>query len=173
MDGVVVGVDGSEHSLAALRLAVAEARCRGAALNVVYVYEQARTSHAAAAASVVAGGTWTAPDRASELLGSAQRRDTAESAEAQRHADGWLRQFVHGEDIDLAGVDVRLHAVGGEHPAAALVRLSRDADLLVVGSRGRGGFKGVLLGSISQHCIRHSSAPVLVARRPRSGASTA
>lgn len=173
MHSVVVGVDGSEHSVAALRLAVVEARWRSVGLHVVYVYEPARTSHAASAASVVAGGTWTAPDTATTVLESARRRDTADRAEAQRHAEGWLRQFVHGHDIDLAGVDVQLSAVGEEHPAAALVRLSRDADLLVVGSRGLGGFAGVLLGSISQHCVRHATCPVLVARQPPSDAATA
>lgn len=159
--------------MAALRLAVLEALCRGVGLQVVYVYEPAHTSHATAAGSVVAGGTWTAPDTATEVLDSAQRRDAADRAEAQRHAKGRLRQFVHRQDIGPAGVDVQLSAVGEEHPAAALVRLSRDADLLVVGSRGLGGFAGVLLGSISQHCVRHATCPVLVARQPRSRAATA
>ncbi|HEX6256034.1 MAG TPA: universal stress protein [Euzebyales bacterium] len=170
---VILGVDGSQHSVAALQLAVTEARCRSVDLHVVYVYEPARTSHAAAAASVMAGDMWTAQDTAGTVLESAQRRDAADRAEAQRHAEGWLRQFMHRQDIDLSGADVRLSAVGGEHPAAALVRLSHDADLLVVGSRGLGGFKGVLLGSISQHCVRHATCPVLVARLPRSDAETA
>lgn len=172
MRSVVVGIDGSQHSVAALRLAVEEARCRDARLDVVYVYEVGRGSHAAEAASVVAGGMWGAPDKRSDVLEAARRRDTADRAEAQRHAEGWLHQFVHRQDIDATGVALQLHAVGGEHPAAALVRMAHQASLLVVGSRGVGGFTGVLLGSISQHCVRHAACPVLVARSPRPGADS-
>jgi nucleotide-binding universal stress UspA family protein len=170
MGSVVVGVDGSEHSVAALRLALLEARCRSSDLHVVYVYEPVRGSHAAAAASAVVGEAWSGRDTAAEVLESAHRRDANERAESQRHAEGWLRQFVHGHDLDLAGVDLQLSAVEAEHPAGALVRLARTADLLVVGSRGLGGFAGVLLGSISQHCVRHATCPVLVVR---SSAATA
>lgn len=167
MSTVVVGVDGSEHSVAALRLAATEARCRATDLHVVYVYEPVRAAHAAAAASVVSGGTWASPEVGTQVLQSAQRRDATDQAEAHRHAEDWLRRFVYDHDDDLAGVDVQLSAVGEEHPAAVLMRVSRDADLLVVGSRGRGGFTGVLLGSISQHCVRHATCPVLVTRHGR------
>jgi len=50
------------------------------------------------------------------------------------------------------------------NPAAALIRASEGADLLVVGSRGLGGFKGLLLGSVSQQCTVHAKCPVLVVR---------
>jgi nucleotide-binding universal stress UspA family protein len=163
---VVVGIDGSEATVAALRLAAMEARCRNAVLHVVYAYGPARAAHAVAAASVLAGEASSASDSDSEMLDAAQRRDAADRAEDQHHAEGWLRQFVHRQDIDFDGVEVQLSAVGGEHPAAALVRMSRDAALLVVGSRGLGGFKGVLLGSISQHCVRHATCDVLVVRPP-------
>lgn len=54
--------------------------------------------------------------------------------------------------------------VGDEHPSAALLRLAHGADLLVVGSRGLGGFAGVLMGSVSLQCVHHAPCPVLVVR---------
>lgn len=161
---VVVGVDGSQESFAALRLAADEARCRSAHLHVVYVYEPARTSEAADAASVVAAGMWTSPTPGDSVLRDAQRRDEEERAEARRHAEGRLRQLVSQADADLSGLDVLHSAVSDEHPSAALVRLSESADLLVVGSRGLGGFRGLLLGSVGQQCVHHAACPVLIVR---------
>ena len=51
-------------------------------------------------------------------------------------------------------------------PSAVLVDESRDADLLVVGSRGLGGFSGLLLGSVSQQCAHHAACPVVIVRAP-------
>lgn len=168
MGSVVVGVDGSQHSIAALRMAVQEARCRAADLHVVYVYAPPRASHVAAA-SVVASGTWPTEDAGATVLRDARRRDDEDRAGGQRHADAWLRQYAQEHDIDVDDSGVRLSAVCDEHPAAALVRLASDADLLVVGSRGLGGFAAMLLGSISQHCVRHAACPVLVTRTHESG----
>ena len=53
------------------------------------------------------------------------------------------------------------------HAADVLVRAAEGADLLVVGSRGHGGFAGMLLGSISQHCVQHAPCPVLILRDGR------
>jgi len=52
--------------------------------------------------------------------------------------------------------------VAAEHPAEALIEQSRAADLLVIGTRGYGGFKGMLLGSVARECIQHSHCPVLI-----------
>lgn len=49
-------------------------------------------------------------------------------------------------------------------PASVLLRAARDASLLVVGSRGLGGFAGLLLGSVAQHCVQHAACPVVVVR---------
>jgi nucleotide-binding universal stress UspA family protein len=49
-------------------------------------------------------------------------------------------------------------------PAGVLVDVSHEASLLVVGSRGRGGFAGLLLGSVAQHCVQHAACPVVVVR---------
>jgi nucleotide-binding universal stress UspA family protein len=64
---------------------------------------------------------------------------------------------------DYPGVVIREIVFEG-HPAPALVQASRDADLLVVGSRGHGEFVGMLLGSVSEHCVTNAHCPVLVLR---------
>ncbi len=63
------------------------------------------------------------------------------------------------------GIPLVTQVVEG-HPAQALTAICQDADLLVVGSHGRGAFEGMLLGSVSQHCVQHACCPVVV--RPRS-----
>lgn len=163
MAGVVVGVDGSPHSSVALRLAADEARCRSGRLHVVYVYEPVRASHTEVAAGVAAG-TATSTGMSDTMLRQAAHRDDEDRTEARRHAEAWLRQLVSEADADFTGLDVEQSALSDEHPSAALVRLSQGAELLVVGSRGLGGFAGLLLGSIGQHCVRHATCPVLVAR---------
>lgn len=61
-----------------------------------------------------------------------------------------------------------MRAVGVEGPPAkALLEASKDADLLVVGSRGHGGVSGFLLGSVSQQCARHANCPVAIVGPPR------
>ena len=71
---------------------------------------------------------------------------------------------------DGGPVDVRSVIVYG-HPAQALVEASAGAQLLVVGSRGHGGFVGMLLGSVSGYVIAHASCPVLVIRHPVSASA--
>lgn len=163
MAGVVVGVDGSEQSLTALRAAVQEARYRAGDLHVAYVYEPLGATGLLAAASVMAADVGSATT-AETVLRDARHHEDEDRAEAQRHAEGRLRQLVSSSGVDLDGLEVGLSALAGEHPSAALVRLSRNADLLVVGSRGRGGFIGLLLGSVSQQCVHHAVCPVLVTR---------
>jgi nucleotide-binding universal stress UspA family protein len=61
-------------------------------------------------------------------------------------------------------VDVRTSVEEGKNPAKVLIERSKEADLLVVGDRGRGGFVGMLLGSVSQHLVAHAQCPVVVVR---------
>ena len=75
-------------------------------------------------------------------------------------------------------IDSSLHAVGASadslierevvqgSPARRLIESAVDAELLVVGSRGRGGFAGLLLGSVSQHCAQGAPCPVVIVRHP-------
>ena len=143
---VVVGVDGSTGSRAALLAAADEAARTGAALDVVAVYSAAEYW---TDLSTVVLPTWD------------QVRDEV------RHETVSL---VEEELAGLAGPApaVRLHIVDGA-AADVLVARSRGARLLVVGSHGRGALRGLLLGSVALHCAMHAQAPVLVVR-PTGGA---
>ena len=85
------------------------------------------------------------------------------SAEGQRRAEQMLREAVERVRSDHPAVNVETAVIEG--PAAqVLVDMSAEADLLVVGSRGRGGFSELLLGSVSQQCVHHARCPVTVVR---------
>ncbi|MEU3985934.1 universal stress protein [Streptomyces sp. NPDC026672] len=72
---------------------------------------------------------------------------------------------MHGRgDAEGAARRARGPQVVEGHPAAALTEAAKDAELLVVGSRGHGAFTGMLLGSVSHHCVHHATCPVLVVR---------
>ncbi|GAA3359382.1 MULTISPECIES: universal stress protein [Saccharopolyspora] len=75
-----------------------------------------------------------------------------------------LQDVVH-EVAGESRVPVERVVVQGG-PAKALIDAAADADLLVVGSRGHGGFTGALLGSVGQHCVQHAACPVVVVREP-------
>jgi nucleotide-binding universal stress UspA family protein len=142
---IVVGVDGSDESKAALSWAAEEARVRGAKLRVVHA--------------------WSIPPMAmpSMSLEPAAFPSTddidAFKESAQRSLDEQTAAVV-GDDSKLEVEKVLVQ----EFPAQALVQESESADLLVVGSRGHGGFTGVLLGSVSQHCAHHARCPVVIVR---------
>lgn len=139
MNRIVVGVDGSESSMRALSWAVEEARWHGASIRAVHVwqahYHYPSVSLLSAALSVV----------------------TPEALE--RAAQHTLDECVAG--VDTSGVDVeRVLVQGGA--ARELIAAGKGADLLVVGTRGRGGFAGMLLGSVSHHVTHHAPCPVVV-----------
>ena len=136
---ILVGVDGSPDSLAALAWAVEEARRTGGEIGAVLVYDSGL-------AWIDVGSEYQAPI----LEQSAMRAKAA------------LHHTLEGLGIEgSTSVPVRPVVVEGQ-PARVLVELARDADLLVVGSRGRGDFTGVMLGSVSQRCAGHSPCPVVV-----------
>ncbi|HUZ10569.1 MAG TPA: universal stress protein [Acidimicrobiales bacterium] len=134
---IVVGFDGSEPSMDAMRWAAGYAELTGSGLEVVMMWEWP-TNYG-----------WTLPLPA----------DYDPAADAQE---------VVSKAVELLrsphpGLDVRWKVIEG-HPAPTLVEQSRGADLLVVGSRGHGEFAGMLLGSVSEHCVAHAHCPVLVFR---------
>jgi nucleotide-binding universal stress UspA family protein len=65
-------------------------------------------------------------------------------------------------EVGAAGIEVQPVVVQERHPADALLEVSSDADLLVLGSRGRGGFGGLMLGSITHAVVLHAHCPVVV-----------
>ena len=136
---VVVGVDGSEAAREALRVAVEEARYRGARLQIVAAWSIPVMMYAGGSVPGVDPGTF---ERAAEL----EAADAVE--EAHRLAP----------ELDVVG------DVSNESPAPALIHAGAHADLLVVGSRGLGGFERLLLGSVSQQVATHAACPVLVVR---------
>lgn len=135
---IVVGVDGSEGSDAALRFAAAEAALRNAKLRVVCAWEIPAAVYAA---------TWSLAGEAEPGFGD-RARDTASKA---------LSDVARLQP----GIDRDSRAVRGQ-PAEVLLRESQDADLLVVGSRGLGGFKSLLLGSVGQQVVHHATCPVVI-----------
>jgi nucleotide-binding universal stress UspA family protein len=153
MGRIIVGIDGSEHAQRALAWAAQEAAAHGSTLVAVYVYETHPSWQAYAYGETMS---------ATELEAVRQRmQDAAEQARAHAHAvvERTLRDAEMDERIPTESV-----VVEGHRPAQELVRLSADADLLVVGSRGRGGFAGLLLGSVSQQCATHAGCPVTIVR---------
>lgn len=133
----MVGVDGSEHSIEALRWAAREAARRDGTLQVVM--------------------TWDSPYPDMWLPSEPRGHD---HLTALRHR---LDAIVHGALGDPPPALTETYVADGP-PAKVLVGLSHGADLLVVGHRGRGGFSGVLLGSVGRQCVLHGACPVVVVR---------
>ena len=134
MQWMVVGVDGSENSRRALEWAFEEARLRNARLEVVHV--------------------WKTPHMAPYEL-TAYNTKACEEA-ARRVLDEMVPERPSVEPVAVEKILVRGSAARG------LLEASKGADLLVVGSRGQGGFAGLLLGSVGHQLACHASCPVVV-----------
>jgi nucleotide-binding universal stress UspA family protein len=137
VQGIVVGVDGSDPALCALEWSAAEAKRRGVPLNIVTAY----TIPVFAASSMDAGYA---------TLDDQVIRDGAEEVLRQARAT-----------VTDPDVEVRTRVESGD-PAGVLLDLSAQADLVVVGTRGRGGFVGRLLGSVSSALPAHAKCPTVV-----------
>ena len=139
---IVVGIDGSESSLKALHWAVALARVTGAKLEAVMAWEWPSAW----------GRTPTWPPG----------QDPAEETRKL------LSKAIDSVLGPHRALDVQ-EVVAEGHAAPVLTAASEHTDLLVVGSRGHGTFTGMLLGSVSQHCVTTSACPVVVVRHRSSG----
>ena len=135
--GIVAGFDGSPPSLDALAWAARQAVLTGSTLQIVMTWEWPSSY----------GWAVPIPDDFDPEADVRQAVDTAIAG-------------LRAEHPDLV-VDARL--VNG-HPAPTLVEASKEADLLVVGSRGHGEFVGMLIGSVSTYCVTNAHCPVLVHR---------
>jgi nucleotide-binding universal stress UspA family protein len=143
MNLIVAGVDNSDGAKAALVFAHEEARLREATLRAVHAWQFGYIGYAGF------GGTMPA-------VGGDIRELRAAAAAA---LDATVREALP----DAGDVKIEQRVVEGT-PGAVLVDESRDADLLVVGSRGHGGFAQLLLGSVSQQCAHHAACPVVIVR---------
>ena len=137
MNEIVVGVDGSESSCAALEWAIAEAKLRGSSVTAVTAWQ---TPEAVYMGAMI-------PDSLTPGL-----EEAAEQTQA-----------TVLERVDAAGVSIATRVVEGD-AAQALVDASVGAEMLVVGSRGFGAFRELLLGSVSQRCAHHAQCPVVIVR---------
>jgi len=137
---IVVGVDGSAHARQALRFALAEAALRGARVVVV--------------------GSWAIPPLAATGVGMIPAFDLLRTELADSASEVLSRELAEVADA-AAGVEVEQHLAQGD-AAGVLVEAAAGAELLVVGSRGRGGVTGTVLGSVSRACLHHAPCPVAV-----------
>jgi nucleotide-binding universal stress UspA family protein len=144
MTYVVVGIDGSSSSQAALRFAAEEARLHGADLRVV--------------------SAWSMPVAVYPAVNYISTVDIDTLSRYARDIAEKEIDDVLGQDND---VSVDLVVREGSAPAV-LLEESRDAAMLVLGSRGHGGFVGLLLGSASQQCAAHARCPVTIVHEPAS-----
>ncbi|HKE75895.1 MAG TPA: universal stress protein [Acidimicrobiales bacterium] len=142
MTEIVVGVDGSPHSLDALRWAQREAALRRGRLVALFAWGFVPPGHAG-------GG------------------HTFDAGYGPEEADRLLAASIDAALGDGAGVVRRTVC---EPPARALLDAAAGTDLLVVGARGVGGFRGLLLGSVSGQCLHHAPVPLAIVRSPGGGA---
>jgi nucleotide-binding universal stress UspA family protein len=139
MSGIVVGIDASSHSMAALNWAMRAAAARNVPLTVVTV-------------EVVVASGWGG----SQVYGADfQLRDKAQKAAEEAVAN------VAKTLGDGAPKDVTVTALLGQ-PAEQLIEASKDADQIVVGRRGVGGFSRLLLGSVTSQIVHHANVPVTI-----------
>ncbi len=152
---IVAGVDGSPSSRAGLRWAVREAALTGGTVDAVMALHFPLT-RAVGAVGVGAGE----PGTGGVGQSLAEVDDENATADQARHVlDAVINEEVKRDDKHL----VRARVFNG-HPAEALLKAADDADILVVGNRGHGGFAEVLLGSVGQYLVHHANCPVLIFR---------
>jgi nucleotide-binding universal stress UspA family protein len=142
MPGIIVGVDGSDHSRSALGWAMREAAQHHLPLTVMTVRP--------------------APVRPATRIFWAVR-DLPEDRGDEEFARKAIREFADkvATEVGETALEVTVSVATGD-AAEELVRASHDADMLVVGSRGSGGFANLLMGSVSSQVTHHATCPVVV-----------
>lgn len=140
MPGITVGIDGSAHSARALEWAIREGATRHSSVTVLTVHSVPMSGWT--------GNPITLPSDAMD------RQDAYQAAEE-------MTQKVVSQLGDEQPPSVTVRAVTG-YPAEELIAASREADLLVVGSRGAGGFARLLIGSVSNQVLHHAHCPVVM-----------
>jgi nucleotide-binding universal stress UspA family protein len=141
MSRIVVGIDGSHHAQRALEWAVREAAVRRASLTVITVYNSVVTFWG--------GAVELPPDQTVADKALADAREAVDKA---------LAPSVSGDEQPAS---VTVEAIDGR-PADVLIRASKHADLVVVGSRGTGGFARLLLGSVGTEVAYHAHCPAAI-----------
>jgi nucleotide-binding universal stress UspA family protein len=139
MPGIIVGVDGSGHSQRALEWAMNEAAIRHLPLTVLTIHP--------AMVGYFGGIVTTAHDQ--ELTDEVQAVVTAETDKVLTGLNG-----PHPESVTVKAMN--------SFPVAELINASKDADLVVLGSRGAGGFTRLMLGSTADQVVRHAHCPVTI-----------
>ena len=145
METIVVGVDGSAGGAAALEFAAGEAAFRGARLRIVSAWQVPVAAY---------GGDFVAPPP-DPVSWDAFRVPAQHVADDALAAVKKLQPSLEGEALALLG-----------QPADVLLEQGADAALIVVGRRGLGGFRSLLLGSVSQQVVQHATCPVVVVNQP-------
>jgi nucleotide-binding universal stress UspA family protein len=153
MGRIVVGVDGSQESHLAMQWALTQARCLGADVVAVHVF------------------TYTLPDVPDSAVAHPATIDEV-IANAERRAGTVIEGAIDAAEDLAEGVTVTPRLIRGREAPEHLLDEAEGADLLVLGSRGLGGFKKLLLGSVSQKCIDHAPCTVMIVRGPPPGTVT-
>jgi nucleotide-binding universal stress UspA family protein len=141
---IVVGVDGSDGGASALEFAAGEAAFRGALLRIVSAWDVPPVAYSVEFTPPLDAGTLDAFRARAQ-----QFADDALAEVKQRHPS------LEGEALAVQG-----------QPADVLIAQRADATLIVVGRRGLGGFRSLLLGSVSQQVVQHATCPVVVVNQP-------
>jgi nucleotide-binding universal stress UspA family protein len=141
MSGIIVGIDGSVNARRALEWAINEAAIRGTPLTVLTVQQDFAGFW---------GPTACPCPQDPSLVGQAAKEARAETDNA-----------LDGLGAGSRPLSVTVQAVAGQ-PAEAILNAARDADMIVVGCRGAGGFKKLLMGSVSAQVTHHARCPVVV-----------
>ena len=135
MRKIVVGTDGSDNSIGALRWALQEARSHGASVDVVFAWEFPPVIDPLGVSMMP--GVDDMNSSAEKLLGAVMKK------------------------VDVSGASVTTRVLRGA-PSTALIAAAKGADLLVIGKRGHGGFLGLVLGSVAQQVVHHAPCAVVV-----------